>query len=124
VRALGLRAYNPQQLSRVRLIGEDKRKAGVKFVSRGSRGDEMAHRLLLNPFHSGKEQVKTAGRQAMPDGRATPVCANCGSDDIISHATAQWSNENQEWELASTFAQPAHCNSCNGPCDIVWLPLN
>ena len=27
--------------------------------------------------------------------RATPVCAACGSDDIICHATAQWSNEAQ-----------------------------
>jgi len=56
--------------------------------------------------------------------RSTPICAGCRSDDIISHATAQWSNEKQEWELANTFAQPAHCNSCNGPCEIVWLPLN
>jgi hypothetical protein len=52
------------------------------------------------------------------------VCSNCHSDDIISHATAQWSNEAQEWELANTFAQPAHCNRCNGPCEVVWLPLN
>ncbi len=36
----------------------------------------------------------------------------------------QWSNENQEWELANTFAQPAHCNTCNMACEIVWLPLN
>jgi hypothetical protein len=83
--------------------------------------------LLLNPFHSSKEQVKTAEPQAMLSAGATPVCANCRSDDIISHATAQWSNEKQEWQLASTFAQPAHCNSCNScnsACDIVWLPLN
>ena len=39
-------------------------------------------------------------------------------------ATAQWSNEKQEWELANTFAQPAHCNTCNMACEIVWLPLN
>jgi hypothetical protein len=84
----------------------------------------MTHPLLLNPFHSSKEQAKTAEREPMLSARATPVCANCRSDDIISHATAQWSNEKQEWELASTFAQPAYCNSCNSACDIVWLPLN
>lgn len=25
------------------------------------------------------------------------------------NATVQWSNERQEWELADTFAKPAHC---------------
>ena len=81
----------------------------------------MTHPLLLNPFHSSQESVEKADQQPS---RSTPVCSRCGSDDIISHATAQWSNEKQEWELANTFAQPAHCNSCNAPCEIVWLPLN
>ena len=55
--------------------------------------------------------------------RSTPVCAACGTDDIITHATAQWSNESQEWVLASTFGRPAHCNHCNGACEINWLPM-
>jgi hypothetical protein len=84
----------------------------------------MTHPLLLNPFHSKQEPVEKADRQTVLSTRSTPVCSNCRSDDIISHATAQWSNEKQEWELANTFAQPAHCNSCNAPCEIVWLPLN
>jgi hypothetical protein len=56
--------------------------------------------------------------------RSTPVCGHCRSDDITSMAIAQWSNEKQEWELANTFAQPAHCNTCKMACEIVWLPLN
>jgi hypothetical protein len=87
-------------------------------------GGEMTHPLLLNPFHSKQESAKKAERQPKLSTRSTPVCSNCRSDDIVSQATAQWSNEKQEWELANTFAQPAHCNSCNGRCDIVWLPLN
>jgi hypothetical protein len=81
----------------------------------------MTYPSLLNPFNPKYDQAKISSPRAT---RATPVCAKCQSDDIISHATAQWSNESQEWELANTFAQPAHCNRCNGPCDIVWLPLN
>jgi hypothetical protein len=87
----------------------------------------MTHRLLLNPFHSRQESAENADRLARSStlsARSTPVCSKCRSDDIISHATAQWSNEKQDWELANTFAQPAHCNVCDGPCDIVWLPLN
>jgi hypothetical protein len=63
---------------------------------------------------------KTANRAA----RSTPVCVACGSDDIICHATAQWSNEAQEWQLANTFNQPAHCNTCNHDGNLVWLTLN
>ena len=88
---------------------------------------------LLNPFSQNQEPAKPAkgsntgsnlhmpSRQAT---RSTPVCSSCQSDDIIAHATIQWSNESQEWELASTFGRPAHCNHCNTACEITWLPLN
>ena len=65
-------------------------------------------------------ELKVANRAA----RATPVCAACSSDDIICHATAQWSNEAQECQLADTFNQPAHCNTCNHDGNLVWLTLN
>jgi hypothetical protein len=87
----------------------------------------MQHALLLNPFNLNQEPSKPAraakfvGRQAS---RSTPVCASCQSDDIISSATVQWSNESQGWELANTFDQPTHCNNCKGACDIIWRPLN
>ena len=35
-----------------------------------------------------------------------------------------WSNEAQEWQLADTFNQPAHCNTCNHNGNLVWLTLN
>jgi hypothetical protein len=57
-------------------------------------------------------------------GRKAVVQYASGSDDVISSATVQWSNEQQEWELADTFAKPAHCNTCKLACEIVWLPLN
>ena len=65
-------------------------------------------------------ELKIANRAA----RATPVCAACSSDDIVCQATAQWSNEAQEWQLANTFNQPAHCNTCNHDGNLVWLTLN
>lgn len=84
----------------------------------------MKDTLLRNPF----DAVETPGAPVRPINRAaarsTPVCSNCQSDDIVAQATVQWSNESQEWELASTFRMPAHCNHCNGPCGINWLSLN
>jgi hypothetical protein len=89
---------------------------------------KMKHPLLFNPFHSRQEQLperaQEARRHAGLSVRTTPICGHCRSDDIVSNATVQWSNERQEWELADTFAKPAHCNSCNVACKIVWLPLN
>jgi hypothetical protein len=87
----------------------------------------MTYHLLSNPFHAKQElqeRAEETRRRTMLSTRSTPVCGHCRSDDIVSQATAQWSNEKQEWELANTFAQPAHCNTCNIACEIVWLPLN
>src|SRR6266481_4337858 len=89
--------------------------------SSGPGAKNMREALLLNPFNSNTEPTQIVNGRAT---RSTPVCSNCQSDDIISHAITQWSNESQEWQLASSFDQPAHCNGCNGPCGIVWLPLN
>jgi hypothetical protein len=85
----------------------------------------MKHASLLNPFNLSQESARIAGSIVSRQGpRSTPICSNCQSDDITSRATVQWSNESQQWELASTFGQPAHCNYCNGACEITWLPLN
>ena len=84
----------------------------------------MKETVLRNPFDAAETPgaaVRTIHRAAT---RSTPVCSHCQSDDIIAQATVQWSNETQEWELASTFRMPAHCNHCNGGCDIAWLSLN
>ena len=80
----------------------------------------MREAVLLNPFSAAPEPAHRVNRPAT---RSTPVCSNCQSDDIIAHATAQWSNESQQWELANTFDQPAHCTRCNSSCGITWLPL-
>jgi hypothetical protein len=61
----------------------------------------MREALLVNPFNSNQRgSAEIVNRRAS---RSTPVCSNCQSDDVISHAVAQWSNESQEWQLASTF---------------------
>jgi hypothetical protein len=86
----------------------------------------MAH-PLLNPFRWEREDHERSQEARLPAAlhtRTTPVCGHCRSDDIITKANVQWSNEQQEWELADTFAKPAHCNSCKMACEIVWLPLN
>jgi hypothetical protein len=89
---------------------------------------KMTHHLLSNPFHAKqddlRERAEETRRLAMLSSRSTPVCGHCRSDDITCVATAQWSNEKQEWELANTFARPAHCNTCDRDSEIVWLPLN
>jgi hypothetical protein len=84
-------------------------------------GTAMQRSTLANPF-----ALMTKGPR--PDnenllGRSTPVCSNCSSDDIVCNATAQWSNECQEWQLTDTFGQPVHCNYCKHTGTIVWLKV-
>jgi hypothetical protein len=86
-------------------------------------GHDMNHASLLNPFHLNQEPARPVRIVNRAIARSTPVCSSCQSDDIIAHATVQWSNESQEWELASTFGRPTHCNYCDGACEITWLPL-
>lgn len=80
----------------------------------------MRDALLLNPFNALPEGAPSQRQQGQ---RITPVCAACHSDDIISHAFVQWSNEAQDWQLADTFGQPAYCNACRGDCTIKWIPI-
>ena len=84
----------------------------------------MKETLLLNPFDAVEAPGSPKRAIDRAAARSTPVCSHCQSDDIVAQATVQWSNESQEWELASTFRMPAHCNHCNSGCDITWLPLN
>lgn len=81
----------------------------------------MLDTLLLNPFSSVPEAAPR--RKAHAATRVTPICSSCQSDDIVSHAVVQWSNEAQEWQIADTFGQPAYCNSCRNSCTITWLPV-
>ena len=87
----------------------------------------MTRTALLNPFNLNlnQEPAQVSNRRALLRAtRATPVCSECRSDDIVAQAMVQWSNESQQWELADTFGLPAHCNGCNHACEITWLPLN
>jgi len=98
---------------------------GVGWVSKKFGGSKQMRRAaLINPFNLIAEVPQTADERTGRLVRSTPVCSNCSSDDILCHATIQWSNEAQDWQLTGTFGQPAHCNTCNSSCSIAWLTLN
>jgi hypothetical protein len=86
-------------------------------------GAKMSRVALLNPFELTPESAK-GFRAVTPAQRSVPICSGCGSDDVLCRATIQWSIEAQEWQLTSTFGQPAYCNSCSADCGIVWHVLN
>lgn len=55
-----------------------------------------------------------------PKIREKPVCACCGSDDVVLDATAAWDIDAQEWVLNSTF-DDAYCNTCETEdCKLNW----
>jgi hypothetical protein len=84
----------------------------------------MRHASLINPFSLIAEVSRAVDDRTRRVVNSTPLCSNCSSDDILCHATIQWSNESQEWQLTGSFGQPAHCNNCNRSCSIAWLKPN
>ena len=87
---------------------------------------KMARTPLLNPFALSTSESLPSQRSAHKpqSSRTAPVCSKCKSEDIITNAVAQWSNEAQEWQLADTFDKEGYCHNCHAPCEIVWLPFN
>jgi hypothetical protein len=86
--------------------------------------EPMRRAALINPFDLMPPVPRSIDERTVRAARSTPVCSNCGTDDIECHAKIQWSNESQEWQLTGTFGQPAHCNNCDAACDVRWVTLN
>ncbi len=47
------------------------------------------------------------------------VCKECGSEDVLCDAYAEWNYDKQEWVLQNTFDKGAYCNQCDGETRIV-----
>ena len=81
----------------------------------------MQDSLLVNPFNAASEAAPVHGRYTAT--RITPTCSACHSDDIVSQAVIQWSNEAQDWQIADTFGQAVYCNACRSECKIAWTTI-
>ena len=46
------------------------------------------------------------------------VCERCGSDEVLVDAWAEWSVENQSYQL-SELLDHAECEACGGETDII-----
>jgi hypothetical protein len=51
------------------------------------------------------------------------VCRECGSEDVLADAFAEWNVEKQEWEINNIFDKGAYCNSCDEESRIEEVPL-
>ena len=49
-----------------------------------------------------------------------PVCTECGSDDVLADAWAEWDAAAQEWVLRQTFDDYV-CEVCGGECSVEWV---
>lgn len=50
-----------------------------------------------------------------------PVCRECGSDDVLADAYAEWHVGLQEWLVQNTFDKGSVCNACGGECRLKWV---
>jgi hypothetical protein len=53
-------------------------------------------------------------------GTRYPVCAECGSFEVIKDAWAEWDHESQKWVLSTTF-DTEFCVDCDGETNIEWI---
>ncbi len=51
-----------------------------------------------------------------------PTCSECGSDDILNDAYAEWDNDGQSWILQQVFDKGAICQDCGGETSLDWVP--
>ena len=50
------------------------------------------------------------------------VCGACGSADVMRDAWAEWSEENQSWELGAVF-DAGFCGDCDGEATLKEVPI-
>ena len=49
-----------------------------------------------------------------------PICADCGSERVVTDAWACWNRESGLWELDNSFDQ-AYCHACEGETRLQWI---
>lgn len=50
--------------------------------------------------------------------RVKMVCRECGSEDVLADAYAEWNVELQQWEVQNVFDKGSFCQQCDGECRI------
>jgi hypothetical protein len=55
--------------------------------------------------------------------RVKMVCCECGSEDVLADAYAEWDAVAQVWELVETFPKGAYCSDCGCGTRIEEQPL-
>lgn len=50
---------------------------------------------------------------------SVPVCAECGSERVVTDAWACWNRVSGLWELESSF-EHAHCHTCEAETQLCW----
>jgi hypothetical protein len=53
----------------------------------------------------------------------TYICSTCGSDDVSRDALAEWSVEEQKWELKTEFDN-ANCERCGCDTRLIEVELS
>lgn len=53
----------------------------------------------------------------MPKTKLKMTCRECGSENVLRDAWAEWDYESQEWVLQNVF-DAAFCEDCEGECSI------
>jgi hypothetical protein len=72
----------------------------------------------------GRAQVLLDDREvsaALVESRTTPVCSECGSENVCADAAARWDADAQAWEVVNIFDKGHSCDHCeDGDIRLDW----
>lgn len=53
-----------------------------------------------------------------------PVCAYCGSTEVLADASVYWDIDTQTWEVSDISDKGHYCYDCDGETRLVWRQAN
>ena len=55
--------------------------------------------------------------------KVTPICAGCGSDNILFDSWAVWDDDRQDFENVHTSDKNGLCQDCDSSDPVKWVGL-
>lgn len=80
---------------------------------------ELSYAMRIAPIDPDDPEPPPAGA------RAKPVCAHCGSDQLVRDASARWDAESQDWTMSGIY-DCTTCDICGAESDDLarWVPVD
>ena len=96
----------------------------METMTDGPDDNEFLEHSRYEAVGTAKQLLLSIATRSKPLTPTAYVCEDCGSDDVLGDAHAQWSSTAQRWELVNSFpSTDDFCASCDGQTKGQEIPL-